>query len=269
MNLPRNATVTVLAASLALVLGACKPIEGGDKAAAKSDAKEAGAADGKIAGLPTEKEQVSYMIGMDMAKSLKPIKDEIDLATLNKAIKASFADEKLLMTEEQAAKVGQAFGMKLQAKKQAEAGVLAKKNLAEGEAFLAANGKKPGVVTTASGLQYQVVSEGKGPKPKVSDTVRVHYKGALLDGKTFDSSYDRKEPVVFALEQVVPGWKEGIQLMPVGSKYKLWIPAKLGYGEQGTPGGPIAPNSTLVFDVELLDIVKPSAAQPAAAKPAK
>jgi len=95
----------------------------------------------------------------------------------------------------------------------------------------------------------------------------VHYKGALLDGKTFDSSYDRNQPVVFSLEQVVPGWKEGIQLMPVGSKYKLWIPSKLGYGEQGTPGGPIGPNATLVFDVELLEIVKPGAANAAGNPP--
>jgi FKBP-type peptidyl-prolyl cis-trans isomerase FkpA len=141
----------------------------------------------------------------------------------------------------------------------------AKNNVSEGAAFLAANAKKPGVKTTPSGLQYQVVTEGKGPKPVASDTVRVHYKGALLDGKTFDSSYDRNQPVVFSLEQVVPGWKEGIQLMPVGSKYKLWIPSKLGYGEAGTPGGPIGPNATLVFDVELLEIVKPGAADPAAA----
>ena len=100
------------------------------------------------------------------------------------------------------------------------------------------------------------MTEGTGPKPKATDVVRVHYKGALLDGKTFDSSIDRGEPVTFPLDGVVPGWQEGIQLMPVGSKYTLWIPGNLGYGEKGTPGGPIGPNATLVFDVELLEIVK-------------
>ena len=139
---------------------------------------------------------------------------------------------------------------------QLAAAVDTSKTLAEGQAFLAKNAKAPGVVTTASGLQYQVVTEGKGPKPKAGDVVRVHYKGATLDGKTFDSSYDRGQPVVFPLDQVVPGWQEGLQLMPVGSKYKLWIPGNLGYGEKGTPGGPIGPNATLVFDVELIDIVK-------------
>jgi FKBP-type peptidyl-prolyl cis-trans isomerase FkpA len=133
----------------------------------------------------------------------------------------------------------------------------AKSNLEAGQKFLAENAKKPGVQTTASGLQYQVITEGKGPKPKAGEVVRVHYKGALLDGKVFDSSYDRGQPVVFPIDQVVPGWQEGLQLMPVGSKYKLWIPANLGYGEKGTPGGPIGPNSTLVFDLELIDIVKP------------
>ena len=134
---------------------------------------------------------------------------------------------------------------------------MGKQNLAAGVAFLAENGKKPGVVTTASGLQYQVVTMGKGAKPTPSDNVRVHYTGTLLDGTKFDSSYDRNEPAQFAVGAVVPGWTEALQLMPVGSKYKLWIPAKLGYGEQGTPGGPIPPNATLVFDVELIEIVKP------------
>jgi len=132
----------------------------------------------------------------------------------------------------------------------------AKTNLAQGDAFLAKNAKAPGVQTTASGLQYQVITEGKGAKPQPSDIVKVNYKGTLLDGKTFDSSYDRGEPATFPLNQVVPGWQEGIAMMPVGSKYKFWIPAKLGYGDKGTPGGPIPPNATLVFEVELLDIVK-------------
>ena len=144
----------------------------------------------------------------------------------------------------------------MQAKQIAKMMADAKNNLEAGQKFFAENGKKPGVKTTASGLQYQVLTEGKGAKPKSGEVVRVHYKGALLDGKTFDSSYDRGQPVVFPMDQVVPGWQEGLQLMPVGSKYKLWIPGNLGYGDKGTPGGPIPPNATLVFDVELIDIVK-------------
>lgn len=257
----RIATAGLLAGALVLGFAACKPI---DKDAKKQDkTADAGAANADIAkstGLKTAKEQASYMIGMDMGKSLKPIKDEIDLDTIMKAARTVMDDGKPLMTDEQAEQVKQAFGARMQAKMQAEAEAAAKKNLAEGEAFLAANAKKPGVKTTASGLEYEVITEGKGPKPKADDTVRVHYKGSLLDGTVFDSSYDRKEPAVFSLQQVAPGWAEGVQLMPVGSKYKLWIPAKLGYGEQGTPGGPIPPNATLVFEVELLDIVKPDAA---------
>ena len=110
--------------------------------------------------------------------------------------------------------------------------------------------------TTSSGLIYQTTKEGTGPSPTANDTVRVHYRGTLLDGEVFDDSYARGEPVEFALAQVVPGWQEGLQLMPVGSKYKLWIPGNLGYGDKGTPGGPIGPNATLVFDVELLDVVQ-------------
>ncbi|WP_147652343.1 FKBP-type peptidyl-prolyl cis-trans isomerase [Vulcaniibacterium gelatinicum] len=247
-------TFALTAAALAALATACQPPAdkpAADKAAAEADGKTAA-----IAGLETEKEQTSYMIGMDIAKSLDPVKDEIDLDTLVKAMRTSLEGGKPLLDEQQAQKIRESFGQKLQAKQIAKMMAEAKKNLEDGQKFLADNAKKPGIVTTASGLQYQVITEGKGPKPKANDVVRVHYKGTLLDGKTFDSSYDRGEPVVFPLGQVVPGWQEGLQLMPVGSKYRLWIPAKLGYGERGTPGGPIGPNQTLVFEVELLEIVK-------------
>jgi len=176
-----------------------------------------------------------------------------------KAIKTSLAGQKLLLTDEQASQIAQDFAQKMQAKQIAKMMADARTNLAAGEAFFAKNAKVAGVQTTPSGLQYQVITEGKGPKPKPTDMVRVNYKGTLLDGKTFDSSYDRGEPATFPLDQVVPGWQEGIALMPVGSKYKFWIPGKLGYGDKGTPGGPIPPNATLVFEVELLDIVKQDA----------
>jgi FKBP-type peptidyl-prolyl cis-trans isomerase len=122
-----------------------------------------------------------------------------------------------------------------------------------GKEFLEANGKKEGVTTTASGLQYKVIKAGSGANPKATDTVKVHYKGTFLDGKTFDSSYDRGEPISFPLNRVIAGWTEGVQLMPVGSTYEFYIPSNLAYGERGAPGA-IPPNSTLIFVVELLDI---------------
>lgn len=253
---PRHTGLALAVASLAALTAACnKPAEKAD--AAKPDATaEAGKADAKssIAGLPTEKEQVSYMIGMDMARSLEPVKGEIDLDTLQKALKSSLAGEKLLLDEKQAGEIREAFAQKVQAQRIAKMMADAKKNLEDGQKFLTENGKKPGVVTTASGLQYQVLTEGKGAKPQPTDVVSAHYKGTLLDGKTFDSSYDRGEPANFALGQMVPGWQEGLALMPVGSKYRFWIPSNLAYGEQGA--GPIGPNQTLVFEVELLDIAK-------------
>ena len=250
--------ILLTAVSLTVLATSCKP---GDKAAADTSAATADKTTGvkAIPGLPTEKEQVSYMIGMAMAKQLATAKDEIDVDMIAKAIKASLAGQKMLLDDQQAAQIAQDFGQKMQAKQMAKMMADAKTNLAAGDAFFAQNAKKPGVQTTASGLQYQVMTEGKGAKPTVADTVSVQYKGTLLDGKTFDSSYDRGEPAKFPLNQVVPGWQEGIALMPVGSKYKFWIPSKLGYGEKGTPGGPIPPNATLVFEVELLDIAKPAA----------
>lgn len=254
----RAATMSLLAASLLFAIAACKPVE--KDAAPGADEGDSPAATAAIPGLKTEKQQVSYMIGMQLGQSMKPVKDEIDLDTVMRAVRTTLDEGELLMTEEQAMQVAQSFGERMQAKQLADAEALAKTNLAEGEKFLAGNAKKPNVQTTGSGLQYQVLTEGKGAKPTADQTVRVHYKGELLDGTTFDSSYDRGEPAVFALNQVAPGWAEGVQLMPVGSKYKLWIPSKLGYGEQGTPGGPIGPNATLVFEVELLDIVQPESA---------
>ncbi|ALN91670.1 FKBP-type peptidyl-prolyl cis-trans isomerase [Lysobacter gummosus] len=259
----RNTAFAFAVASMALFASGCdktgKPA--GDKAAEAKPGDKA--ADGKevkvLGGMKTEKEQESYLIGMDMGRSLELLKDDLDLAVLQKAMQANMKGDKPLLTDEEAQQIRQRLQEKVRNKQVEKMVAMAKKNQEDGVKFLADNGKKAGVVTTASGLQYQILTEGKGVKPKVTDTVRVHYKGTLLDGKTFDSSYDRNEPAVFPLGAVVPGWQEGIALMPVGSKFKLWIPSKLGYGEQGTPGGPIGPNATLVFDVELLDIVKPDA----------
>lgn len=258
MNSQTRIRAAVLAmATLAFVAACDKPADKPAADAAKQEEakKEDGAL--KIAGLPTQKEQASYMIGMRMARQLEPVKDEIDVDTIARAIKSSLAGEKLLMTEEQATQVEVAFGEKIRAKQIAETMAKGRKNAEAGPKFLAENAKKAGVKTTQSGLQYQVITEGKGPRPKDTDVVRVHYKGSELDGKVFDSSYERGEPALIPLAQVVPGWREGILLMPVGSKYKLWIPAKLAYGENPPPGAPFGPNATLAFEVELLEIVEP------------
>ncbi len=249
---PRIAA-TALAAALVLAFAACKPGEGGaakpaaDAAAAKPD-KDA------VPGLPTEKDRNSYMVGMALARQFEPMKDQLDIDVVVKALKASLAGEKTLLTTEQAQAIGEKFQQQVQQAQMRKMVEAAQGNAAEGEKFLAANAKKPGVQTTASGLQYQVLQPGNGPKPKPTDTVRVNYRGALLDGTVFDDSSQHGGAATIPLSQVVPGWQEGIALMPVGSKYRLWIPSKLGYGETGTPGGPIPPNATLVFEVELLGI---------------
>jgi FKBP-type peptidyl-prolyl cis-trans isomerase FkpA len=203
----------------------------------------------------TDKEKVSYMVGMDVGGSLYQIRDEIDIDTLARAIADILADRDPAMSQEEALEVRQAFMQRLQSEREAEQRQAGEANKAAGEAFLAENKSKPGVMTTDSGLQYQVVSEGSGRKPTESDTVKVHYTGTLIDGTKFDSSYDRGQPATFPLNGVIPGWTEGLQLMSEGSKYKLFIPSGLAYGEGGTPG-PIGPNATLVFDVELIEIVE-------------
>ncbi|MDX2417726.1 MAG: FKBP-type peptidyl-prolyl cis-trans isomerase [Xanthomonadales bacterium] len=202
--------------------------------------------------LDTEEKKLGYIIGMDIGKSLRDQGTEVDLDSLVDAIRATYNDEELAMTVEEAGQVRKEYIEKMQAKKQAEAATVGQTNLVAGQKFLAENATKEGVQTTASGLQYKVVTMGTGAKPAATDTVKVHYRGTLLDGTEFDSSYARNEPISFALNRVIPGWTEGVQLMPVGSKFMFYIAPDLAYGEGG--GGPIPPNSTLEFEVELLDI---------------
>jgi FKBP-type peptidyl-prolyl cis-trans isomerase FkpA/FKBP-type peptidyl-prolyl cis-trans isomerase FklB len=223
-----------------------------------------GAADKKE--LKTETEKVSYAIGMDIGNSLKRLDADIDTNALRQGVQDVLKGEKTLMTQEEVMKTMQEFAKNLQASQEQKTNEKAAKNLEEGKKFLEENAKKEGVTTTKSGLQYQVITEGKGPKPKGNDRVSVHYKGTLLDGTTFDSSYDRGQPATFPLNAVIPGWTEGVQLMSVGSKYKLWIPAELGYGERGA-GPKIGPNATLTFEVELLSIENSPAAATAPAAP--
>lgn len=205
-----------------------------------------------------DKQKVSIMVGMDMGRSLQQIKDDIDVKVLEQAMEATLRGESTGLSEEEALQVRQAFMQQMQAKRVAEQKAAAEKNKKEGEAFLAANKGKKGVKTTASGLQYLAEKEGTGPRPKATDTVKVHYRGTRIDGEEFDSSYSRGQPATFPLNGVIKGWSEGLQLMPVGSKYKLFVPADLAYGESGP--GQIGPNATLIFEVELLGIETPDAA---------
>ena len=204
--------------------------------------------------LNTDEQKLGYIIGMDIGKSLREQGTAVDLDALIDAISATYKGEDLAMTAEEAAAIRQEYVQKRQAAQQAESTAAGASNLAEGQKFLAENKGKEGVQTTASGLQYKVLTMGDGAKPVATDTVKVHYSGKLLDGTEFDSSYARNEPISFALNRVIPGWTEGVQLMPIGSKFVFYIAPELGYGEGG--GGPIPPNSTLVFEVELLDIEK-------------
>ena len=193
------------------------------------------------------------------------IKANTDL--LIKGLRDGLAGQQLLTDEEMQATM-QAFQQQVQAQQEAKQKEIGEKNKMEGEAFLTKNKARQGVKATASGLQYEVLTEGTGPQPKATDTVTVNYKGTLMDGTVFDSSYDRGQPATFVLNQVIPGWTEGVQLMKVGSKYKFYIPAALGYGERGA-GGVIGPNAPLVFEVELLSIGQPNAPQQQPQQPLK
>jgi FKBP-type peptidyl-prolyl cis-trans isomerase FkpA/FKBP-type peptidyl-prolyl cis-trans isomerase FklB len=202
--------------------------------------------------LETEQQKLGYMIGMDVGRSLAAQDTEVDLEAMFEAIRTLYEGGEPLMSDEEAQAVRQAYIEKRQAAAAAKQQAVASKNKAESDAFLAQNAEADGVKVTESGLQYKVIEAGDGDRPAATDTVTVHYRGTLLDGTQFDSSYDRGEPISFALDRVIPGWTEGVQLMPVGSKYQFWIKPELGYGEAG--GGPIPPNSALIFEVELISI---------------
>ena len=193
----------------------------------------------------------SYMVG----PSLEQLKGDVDLDALFESVKIAFDGGQPKLSEAEGAAVMQAFMAGKQAEMQAKSAQLGQTNRQEGNAFLAKNKAVPGVVTTASGLQYQIIRPGSGERPTPSSKVRVNYEGKLLDGTVFDSSYQRGQPIEFGLDQVIKGWSEGVSLMPVGSKYRFWIPGEMAYGENGTPGGPIGPNATLTFDVELLGVL--------------
>ncbi len=197
--------------------------------------------------LKTLTDSLSYSIGLNIASNIKGQNLKVNPDLIAKAIEHVLNNKPTLMETSAANACIQSYF-------QNEAAKQGSTNLKAGEKFLAENKTKPGVVSLPSGLQYSIVKEGNGPKPAATDKVKVHYHGTLIDGTVFDSSVERGQPIELGVSQVIQGWIEGLQLMPVGSKWKLFIPSNLAYGPQGPPS--IGPNQTLIFDVELLEIVK-------------
>jgi FKBP-type peptidyl-prolyl cis-trans isomerase FklB len=203
--------------------------------------------------LKTDKDRLSYAMGMDLGSQLKSQSVEIDAALFARGLKEALSGTKTLLTEEEARAAIAELQKTMVAKQAAAAKAAGDKNKAEGEAFLAANKAKPGVVTLPSGLQYQVITNGTGPKPTAEQTVVCQYKGSLINGKEFDSSYKRGQPASFPVNKVIKGWTEVLQLMPVGSKWQVFVPSSLAYAERGSAPD-IEPNATLIFEVELVGI---------------
>ncbi|WP_345978270.1 FKBP-type peptidyl-prolyl cis-trans isomerase [Sulfurimonas sp. HSL3-7] len=205
--------------------------------------------------LTTQEQKVGYAIGAQIGAQLAMTKEDIDSKALVAGLTDAMNGTELKLTDQQMQEAKMAFQKKVQEKAQKEMMELAEKNKAEGEKFLAENKTKEGVVTLPSGLQYKVVQAGTGATPTATDTVVTHYTGTLINGQVFDSSVQRGEPATFPVNGVIAGWTEALQHMKVGAKWQLFIPAELAYGERGA-GQTIAPNSTLIFDIELLEIKK-------------
>jgi len=206
--------------------------------------------------LKDQKDKVSYSIGMEIGKNMKRQSVDINPEFLGRGVKDAFSDGKPLMTDEEMKEALMAFQKEMMVKQQELAKIAGEKNQKEGEAFLAENKKKEGVITLPSGLQYKVIKAGSGNKPKATDTVSVHYQGTLVNGTEFDSSYRRGQPVSFPVNGVIPGWTEALQLMEAGAKWQIIIPSNLAYGDRGA-GPQIGPNATLIFEIELISIQEP------------
>lgn len=246
MNTANIVKIGFFSAALAAMI-----VTAGCKQGAKSDAA---ASDAEVA-LDTTEKKVTYIVGYNMAQQAKTNGVAFDVNVMSQAIRDVQSDADPRIAQEEQQTIMMAFQEEQQKKREAENAKVAGESMAKAKAFLEENAKKDGIVTTESGLQYEIISEGPadGASPKAEDTVKVHYHGTLTDGDVFDSSVDRGEPVSFPVNGVIQGWVEGLQLMSVGDKYKFYIPPELGYGERGTPGK-IGPNAALVFDVELLEI---------------
>jgi len=238
-------TAVAMTAALGLSAGAF---------AAQTTAKAAPkAASASSAAGTVDKTKASYVVGWEIASQVPPImRDELDPTAVANAVKAALSGQKPTMSEAEAKQVHDAFMAKIKAKYEAEMTKLAAKNKAEGDAFLAKNKTQPGVKTTASGLQYQVISQGTGARPGPNDTVEINYTGSFIDGQVFDASAQHNPPgaAKIPLSGVIPGFREGLQLMQVGGHYKLYIPSSLAYGSEPRP--PMPPNATLIFDVTLV-----------------
>ena len=211
--------------------------------------------------LKTDKDKASYAIGMNIGQNLKKESELIDPAVVERGMKDALGGGKTLLTEDEAKAAVVTLRANLQKQQEEQVQKMAEANKKDGDAFLAENKSKAGVVTLPSGLQYKILSEGTGPKPTATDSVICNYKGTLLDGTEFDSSAKHGGPATFPVSGVIKGWTEALQLMPVGSKWQLFVPSDLAYGQRGAGGG-IAPNSTLIFEVELVSIKSSDAAQP-------
>jgi FKBP-type peptidyl-prolyl cis-trans isomerase FklB len=203
--------------------------------------------------LKTEKDRLSYAMGMDLGRQLKAGSVDIDAAVFARGLNDALSGAKTVLTGNEATAVIAELQKNLAAKQAAASKAAGEKNKAAGEAFLAANKSQPGVVTLPSGLQYKVLTTGTGKKPTAADTVVCHYRGTSIDGKEFDSSYKRGEPATFPVGRVIRGWTEVLQLMPVGSKWQVFIPSNLAYADRGA-GADIGPNATLIFEIELVAI---------------
>lgn len=223
----------------ASILGTSAPLMAEEEAAAQFENEQA---------------KVSYAFGVMFGQRMRNDLGEIDLDQFANGMKSAFNDEPQLLSDDEIAKILSEYQREMQQKQISDLQKLSEENKKAGETFLAENKNKEGVVTLESGLQYKKLTEGKGPQPSEADTVTVHYTGSLINGEVFDSSVERGQPATFPLNGVIAGWTEGLQLMPTGSKWRLFIPADLAYGSSGNRS--IGPNETLIFDVELLEIKK-------------
>jgi FKBP-type peptidyl-prolyl cis-trans isomerase len=204
--------------------------------------------------LKSQKDKLSYDIGVDLGRNFKRDGIDIDPDIVARGVKDVLSGGKLLMTEDEMRAVAMTFRAEMQKKLTQDGDMLAKDNKKAGDAFLAENKGKEGVVTLPSGLQYKIIKAGNGVKPALTNMVECQYRGTLINGTEFDSSYTRGTPATFKVSGVIPGWTEALQLMPVGSKWQLFVPSELAYGVRGAGSGEIGPNATLIFEVELLSI---------------
>jgi FKBP-type peptidyl-prolyl cis-trans isomerase FklB len=250
---PAASTATAPAAKTSTATPAKTATKSTASKAAPAKSATAASKGAPVTALKTQKDKFSYALGLNLGTSLHKQSVDVDPNIVAQGLKAALAGGKTLMTPEEAQAALTAVQNDLRQKQQEKMKVAGEANKKEGEAFLAANKAKEGVVTLPSGLQYKIITAGTGPKPTATDTVVCNYRGTLINGKEFDSSYKRGQPATFPVGGVIKGWTEALQLMPVGSKWQLFIPSNLAYGDRGA-GGDIGPDATLIFEVELISI---------------